>query len=90
MQGRSTGNIFSLFDGKENKPLKERRMAKGDEIKKQELSIRSKEQESGSLCDKFLLFRDYAECFFLSFWGTEERKRRCVVIDRRIRSWFCF
>jgi len=26
---------------------------------------------------------------FLLSWSTEERKRRYVVIDRRIRPWFC-
>jgi len=44
-------------------------------MEEQELGTGSKAQEGRSLCDGFLLFRDYAECFFLMFWSTEERKR---------------
>jgi len=54
----------------------------------QELGIGLGAQQSRSLCDEVHLLRDYTECFFLLFWNTEEGKRRCVVIDRRIRAWF--
>jgi len=57
---------FPFMDGKGHGVLKGRMKAK--EMKaEQELGIGSKAQESGSLCG-FLLFRDYAECFFLLFW----------------------
>jgi len=83
--------MFLLMDCKEHGRLKERTKAK--EVKaEQELGIGSKTQESGSLCDAFPLFRDHAECFFLLFLfsSREKGKRRCVVIDRRIRVWFLF
>jgi len=46
-----------------------------------------------TLCDKFLLLRNYAECFFV-FIGVRNmrgRKRICVVSDGRVRvTWSCF
>jgi len=60
----------------------------------QALGTELKVQGRRSLCDPFPLFRDYAGCFFLCFcFGIGNmggRKRRCVVIDNRIRTWFCF
>jgi len=66
--------MFPFIDGKEHGLLKERTKAK--EIKReQELGIGSKAQESGSLCDAFLLFRDHAECFFFCFcFGTGRKE----------------
>jgi len=51
----------------------------------QELGIGSKAQESGSLCDTFLLFRDYAECFSLSFM-FEPRGRKAEMCGDRYKN----
>ena len=51
---------FPLMDGKEHGLLKEC-MAAIKMKAEQEFGIGPKAQESGSLCDVFLLFRDYTE-----------------------------
>jgi len=82
--------MFPLMDGREHRLLKER--MKAMEMKAgQESGIELKGQESGSLCDVFLLLRDCTECFFLlllfGMWNVQGRERRCVMIDGRIRTW---
>jgi len=70
------------MDGKAHGLLKERTKAK--EMKaKQELGIGSKAQESGSLCDAFLLFRDLVECFFLLFSVFEPGGRKAEMCGDR-------
>jgi len=63
--------MFSVDDEKERGLLKERMTAM--EMKAgQELGIELKAQESGSLCNAFLLLRDHTECFsfFVLGYGT--------------------
>jgi len=87
------GKTFLLMDEKEHRLLKERITVMEMKAGKQSV-IEPKAQNSGSLYDAFLLLRDYTECFFLLFifgmWNMYGRKLRCVVIDRRIRTWLCF
>ena len=68
---------YASIDGWEGAlTVKERMMANGAEGRKeeQEWGIGSKMQESGSLCDAFLLFSDYANFSFFSFCFRTSRK----------------
>jgi len=84
--------MFPLMDGMEYGLLKERMTAMKLKAE-QELDIGSRAQESGSVCDFFCseitqnvsLFR-----FCFGIRNLRGRKRRRMVIDRRIRGWFCF
>jgi len=78
-----------LMDGKEHRPLKERMTAKGDEGRTRVGHwIKGAGEQASLWCISFV---QGLPRMFLSFvWNTEERKQRCVVIDRRIRVQFCF
>jgi len=77
------------MNGKKGGLLKQR-MATMKMKTEQKLNIRPNAQDGGSLCDAFLLFRDYTKYFLLLslFWDMEHmgKKAGCVVIDRRIRA----
>jgi len=76
--------MFPLRNGKEHRLLKEPMMAM--EMKaEQELVIGPKVHESRSLCDAFILFRDFTERFFLLFlfWDTEPAGKKVVMCGDR-------
>ena len=56
--------MFPFTDGKEHGLSEEPTKAK-EIMQSKSWALDQRCKKRGSLCDTFLLFRDYAECFFL-------------------------